>query len=331
MVNSQSAPTSALLQSPDRRRWLAGGSALALGSCLPACSQPVSLFRVGAIVFPGYELMFLAREQGWLDPRKIRLVEMKANTDTLRSLAAGQLEAAALTLDEMMSARADGVDLRAVMVVDISHGADVVMARRGISLDHLRGKRVAVEEGAMGAVMLTSLLRAAQLRVEEIRKIPMTLDRSLEVFAAGKVDAVVTAEPWATQLEARGAQRIFDSSRIPGRIVDVLAVRADVLDTHGAAVRSLVQAHFRARRLFVDRPQDVAPLMAARLQTAPADVQAAYLGLKLPDLADNRKLLQPGGQFFRTALELQRVMVESGLLTQQSRPAELADIRFISA
>lgn len=322
---------SAMLHSPGRRRCLAGGMALGLAPWLPACSKPVPVMRVGSIVFPGYELMFMARERGLIDSRKVRLIEMLANTDTLRALAAGQLEGAALTLDEMMSARADGVDLRVVMVIDISQGADVVMARRGVTLDNLGGKRIAVEEGAMGAVMLSSLLHAAQLRVEEVKKVAMTLDSSLKVFSSGKVDAIVTAEPWATKLEAQGAQRIFDSSRIPGRITDVLAVRADVLDTQADAIRALVAAHFEARQFFIAQPAQASIHMAARLQTPVEEVPASLRGLQLPDAAENRRLLEEGGNFHRTALELQRVMFEAGLLRKQSGPDELVDTRYLPA
>jgi NitT/TauT family transport system substrate-binding protein len=275
--------------------------------------------------------MFMARERGLLDSRKVRLIEMLANTDTLRALAAGQLEGAALTLDEMMSARADGVDMRVVMVIDISLGADVVMAHHGVTLDNLGGKRIAVEEGAMGAVMLSSLLRAAQLRVDEVKKVAMTLDSSLKVFGTGKVDAIVTAEPWATKLEAQGAQRIFDSSRIPGRITDVLAVRADVLDTQADAIRALVAAHFEARQFFIAQPAQASIHMAARLQTPVEEVPASLRGLQLPDAAENRRLLEKGGNFHRTALELQRVMFEAGLLRTQSGPDELVDTRYLPA
>lgn len=322
---------SAMLHSLGRRRWLAGGMALGLAPLLPACSKPVPVMRVGSIVFPGYELMFMARERGLIDSRKVRLIEMLANTDTLRALAAGQLEGAALTLDEMMSARADGVDLRVVMVIDISQGADVVMARRGVTLDNLGGKRIAVEEGAMGAVMRSSLLHAAQLRVEEVKKVAMTLDSSLKVFSSGKVDAIVTAEPWATKLEAQGAQRIFDSSRIPGRITDVLAVRADVLEAQADAIRALVAAHFEARQFFITQPTQASIHMAARLQTPVEEVPASLRGLQLPDAAENRRLLEEGGNFHRTALELQRVMFEAGLLRKQSGPHELVDTRYLPA
>jgi NitT/TauT family transport system substrate-binding protein len=207
----------------------------------------------------------------------------------------------------------------------------VVMARRGVTLDNLGGKRIAVEEGAMGAVMLSSLLHAAQLRVEEVKKVAMTLDSSLKVFSSGKVDAIVTAEPWATKLEAQGAQRIFDSSRIPGRITDVLAVRADVLDTQADAIRALVAAHFEARQFFLAQPAQASIHMAARLQTPVEEVPASLRGLQLPDAAENRRLLEEGGNFHRTALELQRVMFEAGLLRKQSGPDELVDTRYLPA
>jgi NitT/TauT family transport system substrate-binding protein len=289
--------------------------------------------RIGSIVFPGYETLFLARELGLLDAQKVRLVELPANTDALRALAAGQLEAAALTLDELMTARADGVDLRAVLVFDASAGADVVLAKVPITLQSLRGKRIAVEDGAVGAVMLSALLKAAGLAPNQIHKIPMTLDRSEAVFRTPTVDAVVTAEPWAVRLEKAGAHRIFDSQAIPGRIVDVLAVRVDALQTFGPALRHLLTGHFAAQKVLRDAIARAAPLMAARLQTPAAEVAALYRGLQLPELAQNRAMLAPGGTIDQTAKDLQTVMLEAGLLpaTAVAQAEAVADSRFLPA
>ena len=55
-------------------------------SVLAACQAPVAPIRVGSIVFPGYELMFLARELGLLNERQVRLVELLSNTDTVRGV-----------------------------------------------------------------------------------------------------------------------------------------------------------------------------------------------------------------------------------------------------
>jgi len=318
------------MRGPISRRRILGwvGSALA-APMLGACTAPVPPMRVGSIVFPGYEPMFLARESGLLDERRVHLVEMLANTDTLRALAVEQLDAAAMTLDEMMTARADGIDMRAVLVFDASEGADVVLAKPGLSLERLRGKRVAVEDGAMGAVMLNALLKAAGLQVTDINKVPMTLDRSEELYANGKADVVVTAEPWAARLEKTGAQRIFDSAAIPGRIVDVLAVRADALQRHAASLRYLLVGFFAAQKMMLDAPGRASGLLAARLQTPPDEVMGLYRGLRLPDLADNRQMLARGGAVDVTSQELQKLMLEAGLLPQNSVLQDLTDARYL--
>lgn len=305
---------------------VAGGLATGLGGCIHR-HPPM---RVGSIVFPGYESLFLARERGLLNPSDIRLIELYSSTDTLRALAADQLEVGCLTLDEVLSARADGVDLRVILVMDESAGADVVMSRQSLpSLSALRGKRIALEETAVGGVMLAALLRAADLSAKDIVQVPTTQDQTALLFAKGEVDAVVTTEPWASQIEAAGGLRIFDSASIPGRILDVLAVRAGALSTYGAALRELVVAHFDALALLAREPDLASKLMAPRLQIEPADVLAAFRGLKLPDERTNVEMLSQKGSLFRTVDELQAVMLSDGLLSRRMQRSDLIDGSFL--
>jgi NitT/TauT family transport system substrate-binding protein len=322
----------ACLQGPEsapRRRLLAGLGAGFLLPQLVSCAAPQAPLRVGSIVFPGYELLFLARELDLLDPQQVRLVELRANTDTLRALAAGELEAAALTVDELMSARADGVDLRAILVFDVSAGADVVLALPGVTLKNLEGKRIGVEEGAVGGLMLSALLQAAGLRPSQILKVPMTLDNSDEVFRSGVVDAVVTAEPWWSSIEKLGGKLIFDSNAIPGRIVDVLAVRGDVLNQRREGLRHLVAAHFAALERFRAQPAVAGAYMAMRLRCMPDEVAQQFRGLELPDATANLKILRPGGTFDSTTQLLQRQMQEAGLLRASASLGDLAEASFL--
>ena len=312
-----------------RRNWMVGIAGVLAASWLTACAKPVPLFRVGSIVFPGYEFMFLAQDLELLDPQKIRLVELLSSSSTLRSLAAGQLEAAGITLDEMMTLRSQGVDLWAVMVFDVSAGADVVLGKPGITMRNLRGKRIGVEEGAMGAVMLDGLLDAAHLKAQDVRKVNTTLDRSIETYQQGTVDAIVTAEPWAATLEQQGAQRLFDSAQIPGRIVDVLAVRADALELHAPSIRALIAATFEARQRWVDAPEAAAQFMARRLQTTAQGVPKAFRGMQLPDVAQTREMLKVGGQLQQTAQELQKRMVDAGLLRKAAATDALVSNAFL--
>lgn len=298
---------------------------------LVGCSEPRQVLRLGSIVFPGYELMFLARELGLLDEQQVRLIEMPSSTGTLRALAVGQLEAANLTLDEFISARADGMDLRVLAVLDVSAGADAVFSREPMELAALAGKRVAVEDGAVGGIVLAALLDAARLHPNQIRKQTTTQANTAADFIAGKADVVVTAEPWASQIEAAGGHRLFDSTRMPGRIVDVLVAHQSAIERQPEALRGLVQAHFAGLAHLRAQPEDASRRMAARLQLAPAKVPAAFRGLELPDRDLNLTLLQDGGQIDQTVRVLQQDMLRAGLMRATRPLSEISDTRPLRA
>lgn len=315
-----------------QRRALLGCGAAALVPALWGCAEPEPALNVGTIVFPGYELLFLAREKGWLPTRRIRLVELVSSTDNLRALADGKCDAITLTLDEALSARAEGVDLRIVAVLDLSVGADALMVRPNIAtLPQLRGRRIGVEDSAMGVVMFDAVLEAAGLRVEDVLKVPYTAERSVAMFQAGQVDAAVTFEPWVSQLEESGALRLFDSRRIPNRIVDVLAVRSEAIARRAQAVAELVAGHFKALELWRSQPKDASVLMAARLQVDAEAVPAAFKGLDLPDAARNRDLLRVGGPIAASAMAVQRILVERRVLRQAAEVQAIFDTRFLPA
>ena len=147
---------------------------------------------------------------------------------------------------------------------------------------------------------------------------------------------VVSFEPVCSVLLAQGARRLFSSADAPGLIVDVLAVRAEVADHHGPALRSLVASLFRARADWLSGPATIAPLLTPRLRLPPAEVVRAFEGVLLPDLAANRDWL--GGRtpaLVATARRVTTVMQRAGLLAADADPLAatagdaLADPRFL--
>jgi NitT/TauT family transport system substrate-binding protein len=312
-----------------RRRFL-GASALA-PLLLAACGSQPPLTRVGGILWVGYEPLFLARELGLYDANTLRLVEMPSNTANLMSLATGDVEAATLTLDEYLLAREGGLDVRAILVFDYSAGADVVMSRPGIErLEDLKGKRIGAEDTAAGALMLAKLLETARLAPDEVVRVHVTGDRQLRAYQAGEVDALVSWEPHATQLEARGAHRLFDSRLFPGLIVDVLAARVDALERAPDNFRQLLAGYFQALDHLRTSPDDAFQRMAPRLGMRPNEVHAAHQGLHFMDLASNRSWLDgdtPG--LVPITHNVARIMVSNGLLKQMPVLEGLGDPRFL--
>lgn len=314
----------------DRRRFLAAMSLAALTG-VTACGRREPLLRVSGIVWVGYEPLFLARTLGYFDPMVVRLVESPSNTNSLMALASGEVDAATLTLDECLLARAGGIDVQVIAVFDTSNGADVVMVRPEIhDLKQLSGKRIGVEETAAGALMLSKTLDAAGLKPQDVIKVPVTGDQQLSYYEAGKVDALISYEPFASQLAAKGAKRLYDSSAFPGVIVDVLVARVEAIKRQPHAFTQLVAGYFRAVNYLHDHPQDAYAKMAPRMHIPVEEVRKAFGGIHVMGLADNRKWLT-GKQPTLTpaANTVAEIMYQNHLLRRLPNTKGMANPRFL--
>jgi NitT/TauT family transport system substrate-binding protein len=287
-----------------------------LPALLAACAPQEPPLRIGTHAWVGYESLCLAQELGELPPG-VALQHGQRAADTMAALRAGSVDAGTLTLDEMLQLRAAGTPLTAVLIFDSSSGADVLLARPGIGrLQDLAGRRIGYEPSAVGALVLAAALAQAGLSERAVTPVELPLTEQVAAWKAGRVDAMVTYEPTAAQLQAQGAVRLFDSRQMPDTIFDVLAVRRDRIGNRTAALRKTVETHFRMRAYLNRNRDDAVYRMAEHQGVTAEDVRRALAGVTLPELAGNRYALQPGSRFEVAAQRLHRLMVERGMLVK---------------
>jgi len=267
------------------------------GTLLCACdTQRSHQLKIGTNIWPGYEPLYLARELGYLEANHFQLIEHTSASQVIRSYRNGAIDMAALTMDEVLLLKQNGFDPRVILVMDISHGGDVIISRPGIrSFKELKGKTIGVEKTALGSYVLSRALEINGMSRADV--ITMHLDQALQEqsFNSGLVDAVVTFEPIKTRLVNGGANIVFDSTMIPNEIVDVLVVRGEILESHHLQITSLIDTWFTALEYFKSNPEQSSKLMAPRLAIEPSNVLASYDGLVLPDRRENQALLSMKG------------------------------------
>lgn len=287
----------------------------ALTGCAKEPHPPV---RIGAIVWPGYEPLYLARELGYLARTDAKLVEFTSNSEVMRTLQNGTIDAACLTLDEALQLLSIGADIKVILVMDTSHGADVILAQPGTqSMRELKNRRVGYESAASGAFMLSRALQLAGMSAADIRPVPVEFGKHELVFSQKKVDAIVTFEPARTRLMATGAVQVFDSSQIPGEIVDVLVVRSNVASAKPEQLQRLLGSWFRALGYLKNNQAQAAGIMSVRAGISPEAFIASLQGLRFPDQDENSRML--GGKapaLLAVAQRLAAVMSDSGLIYQ---------------
>lgn len=316
----------------NRRHFITAFSVLVSAPLILKCtSNAQPPLTVASHIWPGYELMFLARKEGWLPSQELALIETNSATDSIKALSEGNAFGAALTLDEVLHARAQGIPLTVVLVFDVSVGADMLLVKPGIeSLAELAGKRIGVEQSAVGALMLHKILQAASLSPNDLTIVSIKNDRHLGAWMDNQVDALITYAPVANQLLEKDARRLFDSREIPNTIVDVLAIKPEVLKSHATAVRSLIAGHYKARTHFLRNPQDASYRLATRLGLSGPEVLASYKGLVLADLKSNREFLAASdGNLLKAAKNLSILMVDTKLLSRQDSLINLVSAEFL--
>ncbi len=299
---------------------------LAVCALLAACtSPPPRPLRIASNVWPGYEPLYLARRMGLLEPLRVRLVELGSATEVMDALTMGMVEGGMLTLDEAVRVAAAGTPLSIVLVFDVSAGADAVVARTKIAgVEDLKGKRIAVEDTALGAWHLALFLRRFGLGPKDVHIVHAEIDRQPELWRKKRADVFITFEPVKSRLVAMGGKVVFDSRQIPGKIVDVLVVRREVAQREQARLLALRKAWLAALEEMHTHPEASARKMRYRLGLPAFKVQKAFLGLRLGDAEVNRRLL--GGHpppILRTAREIAQVLHKQGLLAGTLSPHAL--------
>lgn len=299
-----------------------------------ACDQSTLKppFRLGCNRWPGYETLFLGRGLGYLHEDRVRLVELPSALEVMHALRNGTLEAGCLTLDEALSLLQEGLDLRVILVFDFSSGGDTLLAKPEFThLSALKGKRIGVENTSVGAILLDGALHSAGMNNNDIKIISAAINEHLALYQAGKVDALVSFEPVKTQLLARGARQLFDSSEIPGRIINVLVVRRTMLNQYATAIQQLIDSQFKALAYLQQNPQAASERMAPRLQISANAVLNTFQGMHLLDYNENRQLLigkPPKLQV--TAASLAQLLQAHKLLSREVSVKKLVDARFIT-
>ena len=291
--------------------------ALALFSCLLASSctkEPEAPLRVGTNFRAGYEPFYIANELDFFGDNAVRLVEYPSATEVIRAFRSGSLEAAAITLDEALLLAQYKRDFRVILVLDYSNGADALLASESVpGLSQLKGKRVGAEVSAMGAYILARALDKAGLAPTDITLVPLAVDEHERAFLNNATDAVVTSEPVRSNLLSKGARILFDSSDMPGEIIDVLVVKESFLEKDPSRVNGLIRGWFRGVEYISRSPDDAVRRMKARLRLKDDEIKKTLKLIYFPPRDENINML--GNSLPSSAHMLEDVMLENRLIS----------------
>lgn len=271
------------------------GCALFVAGAAGIVTAPQRPLLIGTNLWVGYEPFHLARAAGAL-PEDVTLVEARSSPSLMAAVATGSLDGAALTLDEVMRLEAAGRPMAVLAVLDVSRGADVVLARSpAVAARGPAGARIGVEPEGVGAFMLYRFLERKGLTMGQVQVLPVAAGDHVGAMERLGLDYLVSYEPLVSRLEREGAVRVFDSGEMPGEVVDVLAVRHDRLAGRETTLRRLLLAWYRGVHLLTRDGGTWMHQVTRRQDLPEAQVRQILARLDFPGPDGSRALLAPDG------------------------------------
>jgi len=197
-------------------------------------------FTVGWSVYAGWNPYFYMLKSGilkkWADKYgvviKVQRFDYAASLD---AFVGKNIDACTMTnMEALDMPAAAGVDSTALIVGDYSNGNDAVLARNNLTLAQLPGKRIMLVQKTVSEYLLERAMDVNGLgaQISQLKLLNTSDSDLVGAFLGNQGNQVaVTWKPLVSQILAQGGnvKPLFDSSKIPGEILDLLVVRTEVL------------------------------------------------------------------------------------------------------
>ncbi|MGH8436313.1 MAG: putative urea ABC transporter substrate-binding protein [Pseudomonas sp.] len=323
------------------RRWLSIAAAgLAAALSLTSQAETKNRFSVCWTLYAGWMPWEYAAAEGVVDKWakkydiSIEVVQLNDYVESINQYTAGQFDGCTMTnMDALTIPAAGGVDSTALIVSDFSNGNDgIVIKGAGKTLADLKGQPVNLVELSVSHYLLARGLERANLSEKDLSVVNTSDADIAAAFNTGEVNAVTTWNPMLAEIKAKpGVSEVFNSSQIPGEIMDMMVVNSETLKDNPALGKALTGAWFEIMQLMsAETPAATAALehMAKASGTDLAGFKAQLASTKMFYSAQDALAFAASPKLPATMAKVASFSFSHGLLGEGAKDAGAVGMSF---
>ena len=297
-------------------------------------------FKVAWSIYVGWMPWDYADRSGilkkWADKYgiTIQLTQVNDYVESINQYTAGGFDACVMTnMDMLTIPSAGGVDSTALIVGDFSNGNDgVVLKGKGKTLTDIKGQSVNLVELSVSHYLLARGLTSVGLSERDIRVVNTSDADIVGAFAAAASTAVVTWKPQLAEVyKVPNVTPVFDSSKIPGEIIDMMVVNSATLKANPNLGKALDGARYETLGVMFGSDAKATAALAHMAKASGTDV-AGFKG----QLATTKMFATPAETYaFTTSPDLVKTMelvrtfsFQHDLLGKGAKSADVVGIAF---
>ena len=273
--------------------FLIGSSLVGLNGC--SSEEAKEPLVIGYSDWPGWVAWQVGIEKNWFVEEGVSVkFEWFDYVASMDAFAAGKLDAVTMTNGDALVTGSTGAKSVMVLVNDYSNGNDMIVGGPGIkSIKDLKGKKVGVEVGFVGHLLLLTALEDNGMTEADVTLVNVPTNETPQVLASGQVAAIVAWQPNSGEALKLipDSKPIYTSANKPGLIYDVLAASPQSLSSRRDDYKKMMKVWYRIVD-YIKNPathDDAIKIMAARVGIEPAEYEAFVKGTNILSLEEAKK------------------------------------------
>ncbi|OAJ93450.1 ABC transporter substrate-binding protein [Vibrio bivalvicida] len=287
--------------------------------------------------WPGTFWIEIADQKDWFEEAGLDVKLFDTHPDywgSLKAMVDGEIDNNNFTLFDLIQFNISGSDIVMVNISDNSMGVDAIVASPEVaSITDLKGKAIGVDQGTYLEYILDVVLKRHGVSASDVIKVNVSGEEAASEFAKGKLDAIVTWEPIASQaIESRQGHKLFDTSEIPGISPSGLSFHRSFINERYADVQAFINVWHKTTQFIFDHPIEAYSIIANIYGVPLEDVQAFAQLNHIVDLRGNVTSFSYGAGFqslHGTARQINKFLIEQNVTQSQVDSMTFIDARFI--
>ncbi|WP_111642125.1 putative urea ABC transporter substrate-binding protein [Marinimicrobium alkaliphilum] len=297
-------------------------------------------FKMAWTIYAGWMPWAYADEFGivdkWADKYgiKIEVIQFNDYIESINQFTAGDIDACGMTnMDALTIPAASGVDTTGLILGDYSNGNDGILLKSAERFEDIRGREVHLVELSVSHYLLARGLDRHGMSERDVRVVNTS---DADAVSAFMTPGVTAAAIWNPQLsivkdQYPNALEVFDSSQIPGEIIDMMAVKTEVLEAHPELGKALVGAWLETLAIMRggdERAIEALTFMAEAAGTSLENYQFQLTQTELFYTADTLLEFSTSDQLSTTMDLVRQFSFEHGLLGDSAPSPDVVGIQF---
>ncbi len=308
--------------------------ALAIGS---ASAQEKTEFRVAWSIYVGWMPWGYLDSSGIMDKWAekygidVEIVQINDYIESINQYTAGAFDGVSATnMDALSIPAGSGVDTTALIVGDYSNGNDAIILKGAGDISALEGKPVNLVELSVSHYLLARALDSVGLSERDLDGVINTSDADMiAAFATDDVEAVVTWNPLvSTILEQPEATNLYDSSDIPGEIIDIMWVNTETLAANPDFGRALTGAWYEVMALMAAGDAAALTEMAEASGTDLAGYQAQLASTEMFYAPADAVAFTQDPALKQTMVNVAEFLFDKGILGEGAPSADFVGVAY---